>query len=207
VALIKRFQFIVDRTLKPRALELLAKREDGTLPRPEDDLEMVETALEVISRLKEKGIPLTVHVNIYPSTLSKIWNLQALIKEIVRHRDRLVVEILESPALQQNEIEALRKVNSKTGLSFYLDDFGNGHANYLYLFGYNLPFAGIKVDATVVPPDVAAVLKQKFRVVAEKVRALTYPAHLFQAYEYHYPEPLEALLESLRERFPSSFSS
>jgi len=192
-----RFQFIFNERLRPVAAEILT-RENGKIPSPERDFEIIEKAFETAERLAETGIPISLHVNVYPQNLSRIQ-----FKDFYPLSHRIVFEVLEEGIFNEEEIREAINEAKRWGFSVYLDDFGSGRANYSLL---QLPFSGVKVDAVVVPETSAQyLLDRNFRVVAEKTRSLTYPAHLYQGFLLHRPEPLEELVSSYFALLPSSF--
>jgi len=126
-----------------------------------------------------------VHVNIFPSTLPLIdWESVSLLLR----KKRVVVEIIEDGVFFYRHYISYLIEN---GISFALDDFGNGSANFLLL--KEIPFPIVKVDASIVPPKVAEAVKTEFDIpvlIAEKCSDLSYPADRFQSFKFHEPEEI-----------------
>lgn len=188
------FQVIVNADLKTiYGVEVLTKIK-GELPQPDHDPVIVSCACLLASIFHERyGSKYKVHVNAFPESMDRIdWKVVERVKTVLR------VEVIE----REITPEVKKKILSlcmKREIPFFLDDFGTKMANFDVL---RIPWTGIKVDALCVPKRTAETLKERFFVIAEKTHHISYPAHAYQSYFYHKPEPMSQI-SKIFEKLPS----
>jgi EAL domain-containing protein (putative c-di-GMP-specific phosphodiesterase class I)/GGDEF domain-containing protein len=113
------------------------------------DMYILEQAMRQSARWTNRGINLTVSVNISPAHFSSwafVDQVEALLERVPEcDPANLALEILESLAIADvrlaGEITARLR---KRGIKFYLDDFGTGHSSAAYL--KVLKIDAIKID-------------------------------------------------------------
>ncbi|ADU97702.1 EAL domain protein (plasmid) [Thermovibrio ammonificans HB-1] len=154
---------------------------------PFTDLFIFHCALEEVS---VRDIPVPVHINLFASSVRFVrWDEIAEV-----FGNRIVVELVEKDV--QLHLTAMDSL-VHSGITYALDDFGNGSANYSVL--RELHFPVVKVDVEFTPERVIQELKETFGVpcvVAEKTTSCPY-ADALQSFKLHRPEPIENLEESL----------
>lgn len=131
-----------------------AAREAGLLR--QIDHAVTARALDSLESLRSEGIALPrVSVNACAETLRDPhyvdWLRQALAERLLEPED-LVVEILESTLIENDNDVVLRTVQGLTtlGVAVVLDDFGTGYATMATLS--RLRLSGIKIDRSLIDP-------------------------------------------------------
>ncbi len=188
---------------------------------------ILEIALKQLNSWLEKGLQLSVSVNIAPCHLAEE-NFPAKLKQHLKGYPNLPahlfeLEILETAALSDiSQVCDAMKACMLLGVDFAIDDFGTGYSSLTYL--KSLPAKTLKIDQTfirdmLVDPDDRAIvigtmgLAKAFqrKVVAEGVESIAHGKELLeigceiaQGYAIGYPMPAEDIepwLENWKERF------
>lgn len=179
---------------------------------------VMESAVSVICEFMDLGLPYTLSINLSPSHfLSEHFpdDITGMLNECPHEvRDRLIIEILETTALDDTTtVMKNLSVCRNTGLCISLDDFGTGYSSLNYF--RTLPAQEVKIDRTFVGDlignqdnsmIVEAILRlsQSFqrRTVAEGVetaeqeqRLLELGCDVGQGYRYSPPLPLAEALD------------
>lgn len=179
---------------------------------------VMESAVDVICQFMDLGLPYTVSINLSPSHfLSEHFtdDIMGTMNECPHEvRDRLIIEILETTALDDTEtVMKNLRVCRNSGLCISLDDFGTGYSSLNYF--RTLPAQEVKIDRTFVGDlignqdnsmivEAIVRLSQSFqrRTVAEGVetaeqeeRLLSLGCDIGQGYRYSPPLPLAEALE------------
>ena len=179
---------------------------------------VMESAVSVICDFMSLGLPYTLSINLSPSHfLSEHFpdDITGTLNECPHEvRDRLIIEILETTALDDTTtVMKNLSVCRNTGLCISLDDFGTGYSSLNYF--RTLPAQEVKIDRTFVGDlignqdnsmIVEAILRlsQSFqrRTVAEGVetaeqeqRLLELGCDVGQGYRYSPPLPLAEALD------------
>jgi len=179
---------------------------------------VMESAVSVICDFVSLGLPYTLSINLSPSHfLSEHFpdDITGTLNECPHEvRDRLIVEILETTALDDTTT-VMKNLNvcRNTGLCISLDDFGTGYSSLNYF--RTLPAQEVKIDRTFVGDlignqdnsmivEAMLRLSQSFqrRTVAEGVetaeqeeRLLALGCDVGQGYRYSPPLPLAEALD------------
>jgi len=179
---------------------------------------VMESAVSVICDFVSLGLPYTLSINLSPSHfLSEHFpdDITGTLNECPHEvRDRLIVEILETTALDDTTtVMKNLSVCRNTGLCISLDDFGTGYSSLNYF--RTLPAQEVKIDRTFVGDlignqdnsmivEAMLRLSQSFqrRTVAEGVetaeqeeRLLALGCDVGQGYRYSPPLPLAEALD------------
>ena len=182
-----------------------------------------------LHRWDEKGLHLTVAVNISPSILTDRAfpdQLEALMLEHELDNERLTLELTESAVMKNAGLamEILGRLRIK-GFGLAIDDFGTGYSSLEQL--YRMPFNELKIDrflvrelgksdeaAAIVEAIIALGHKLKLTVCAEGVETLQALTKLldagcdkFQGYFVGRPVTADALVERIREFEKTGFAA
>jgi diguanylate cyclase (GGDEF)-like protein/PAS domain S-box-containing protein len=114
---------------------------------------VIEKALEQIEDWNNKGIKLSVSVNIHALQLEEINFVEKVSQLLKRYpsikKGQLEFEILETSALKDiNHIASIIQKCNAMGIMFSLDDFGTGYSSLTYL--KRLQAKTLKIDCTFV---------------------------------------------------------
>ena len=111
---------------------------------------VIDTAMAQCSRWRRQGRPVTVSVNVSPSSLTEIDLVGLVAQGLVRHQlpsDALVVEITETSVISARAQKVITDLNDR-GIEVSIDDFGAGFTSLAHLGG--LAVSELKLDATFV---------------------------------------------------------
>jgi diguanylate cyclase (GGDEF)-like protein len=159
-------QPIVDRALRPVAVELLARWDHPQLGEisPEEFIPLAERsglirplgeaalahAMALLKAWARQGNPLEVSVNVSPGQLTDagfVDAVEAMVRRAGIDPVRLTLEVTESQLLVPGSpaVRALHRL-SGLGIRIVVDDFGTGYASFNYL--QHLPLHGFKLART-----------------------------------------------------------
>lgn len=116
------------------------------------DWSMIELSLERCRGLHDKGIPISISVNLAPETLAHPAFIRQITAALNRHRlmpDYVTFEMPESSVLNSdpNFIERLVRLRMM-GFGLAIDDYGTGRSNLQLLA--RIPFSELKIDRSFV---------------------------------------------------------
>jgi diguanylate cyclase (GGDEF)-like protein/PAS domain S-box-containing protein len=181
---------------------------------------VLEEALRQQSAWSERGLDLTMAVNISAVSLTRGSDLPATVGTLTEtwgiKPDRLVLELTESALISADAPEILQVLHAM-GERLAIDDFGTGHSSLVYL--QRLPVDEIKVDrsfvtnlateandAVIARSTIDLAHNLDLTVVAEGVedaatlaRLMEYGCDCAQGYLFSRPLPAEGLTEWLAE--------
>ncbi|GAB3454332.1 EAL domain-containing response regulator [Massilia terrae] len=116
------------------------------------DWSMIELSLERCRSLHDKGIPISISINLAPETLAHPAFIRQMTAALNRHRlmpDYVTFEMPESSVLNSdpNFIERLVRLRMM-GFGLAIDDYGTGRSNLQLLA--RIPFSELKIDRSFV---------------------------------------------------------
>jgi EAL domain-containing protein (putative c-di-GMP-specific phosphodiesterase class I)/CheY-like chemotaxis protein len=116
------------------------------------DWSMIDKSVAACRLLHDKGIPITISINVAPRTLAQPLFMQQIGACLVRHRmlaDYITFELSESAVLSTDPhlIERLLRLRLK-GFGLAIDDYGTGRSNLQLLA--RIPFSELKIDRSFV---------------------------------------------------------
>jgi len=130
------------------------------------DWTLIEKSVAACRVLHDQGIPISVSINVDPSTLAHPQFMEQMAACLERHRimaDYITFEMTESAVLttEPHFIERLIRLRMK-GYGLAIDDYGTGRSNLQLLA--RIPFSELKIDRSFVDgafkkPAIAAVLR------------------------------------------------
>lgn len=115
------------------------------------DLWVISTAIQQAQLWHQKGIHLSVSVNVSPYSLQQEEFTEQLFKFLERHpipENLLEMEILESDLADIDTITMVISKLKKSNICFALDDYGTGYSSLTYL--RQLPVHTLKIDQSFV---------------------------------------------------------
>jgi diguanylate cyclase (GGDEF)-like protein len=132
--------------------DFLPQIEDDDLAIAVDEW-VIDSALEQLSQWKDKGLTLSISVNISARFLQSDYFVKRLQIQLKRHQSVdprfLELEVLETSALEDiAQVSEVINVCSEMGINFALDDFGTGYSSLTYL--KLLPARFLKIDQSFV---------------------------------------------------------
>ncbi|MBC7857950.1 MAG: EAL domain-containing response regulator [Burkholderiaceae bacterium] len=116
------------------------------------DWSMIDKSVAACRVLHDKGIPISISMNVAPCTLAQPLFMQQINACLVRHRmlaDYITFELSESAVLSTDPhlIERLLRLRLK-GFGLAIDDYGTGRSNLQLLA--RIPFSELKIDRSFV---------------------------------------------------------
>ena len=173
---------------------------------------VLDTALEQCSRWRRQGRPVTVSVNVSPTSLSEVDLVGLVAQGLVKHEvpaDALVIEITETSVITDRVQRVITDLNDR-GIEVSIDDFGAGFTSLAHLGG--LAVSELKLDASFVTRMIDEPGRELvrgtielahglgLRVVAEGIednatlaRLAAYGCDVAQGYHIARPAPAEQL--------------
>jgi EAL domain-containing protein (putative c-di-GMP-specific phosphodiesterase class I) len=111
---------------------------------------VINQAANIYNQLKKHGYDLELSVNVSPDCLTDN-NIVKVIKKALSHykmpHQKLMLEITENVIINDiSKVDAIMHEINSVGVSISIDDFGTGHASYVYLKLF--PIKEIKIDKT-----------------------------------------------------------
>jgi EAL domain-containing protein (putative c-di-GMP-specific phosphodiesterase class I) len=116
------------------------------------DWSMIEKSVERCRELHDKGIPISISINLAPETLAHPAFMQQIASCVGRHRvmpDYITFEMPESSVLTNDPSFLERLVRLRmAGYGLAIDDYGTGRSNLQLLA--RIPFSELKIDRSFV---------------------------------------------------------
>ena len=186
---------------------------------------ILNQACEAISTLKDKGIPITLAVNI-SAIQFRYQNLTEIIKEKTElydfPPDKLIIEITESSFIDNiNRTKKMLSEMKSVGIGIAIDDFGTGYSSLSYL--QKLEVDWVKIDKSFIsgeeasnnPALLKAIISMAHAMDAGLVAEGVEDAHQLdnlnslgcervQGYFFSKPLPAEEFLSLLDSAYPLS---
>ena len=173
---------------------------------------VLDTAMDQIARWRRQGRPVTVSVNVSPTTLTQIDLVGRVAQGLVKYQlpaNSVVIEITETSVISERAQRVITDLNDR-GIEVSIDDFGAGFTSLAHLGG--LAVSELKLDASfitrmtdepgreLVRGTIELAHGLGLRVVAEGIednatlaRLAAYGCDVAQGYHIARPAPAEAL--------------